>query len=45
MGAAGVLFMLPDILFGTPFIQVRTTQLLGFCMALPYIAYNVVRQA
>jgi len=45
MGAAGVLFMLPDILFGTPFIQVRTTQLLGFCMALPYIAYNVGRQA
>ena len=41
----GVLFMLPDILFGTPFIQVRTTQLLGFCLALPYVAANVGKAA
>ena len=44
MGAAGMLFMVPDILFGTPFIQQRTTQLLGFCFALPYVAYNVARR-
>jgi hypothetical protein len=45
MGTAGVLFMMPDIFFGTPFIQQRTTQLLGFCLALPYVAYNVMRCA
>ena len=44
MGAAGVLFMVPDLLFGTPFIQMRTTQLIGFCLALPYVAYHVARQ-
>jgi O-antigen ligase len=45
MGAAGVLFMLPDICFGTPFIQVRTTQLLGLCLALPYIAHHLRKAA
>lgn len=45
MGAAGVLFMLPDILFGTPFIQIRTTMLIGLCLALPYVAHNVARKA
>jgi len=43
MGAAGVLFMVPDLLFGTPFVQMRTTQLIGMCLALPYVAYHVTR--
>jgi hypothetical protein len=42
-GAAGLAFMLPDLLVGTPFPQVRTTQMLAFCMALPYVAMAVAR--
>ena len=30
--------MLPDILLGTPFPQVRTSQMLAVCLALPYLA-------
>jgi len=37
-GAAGLAFMLPDLLVGTPFPQVRTTQMLAVCLALPYVA-------
>jgi hypothetical protein len=37
-GVAGIAFMLPDILIGTPFPQVRTSQMLALCMALPYLA-------
>jgi hypothetical protein len=37
-GAAGVACMLPDLLVGTPFPQVRTTQMLAVCLALPYVA-------
>jgi hypothetical protein len=37
-GVAGIAFMLPDILVGTPFPQVRTSQMLAVCMALPYLA-------
>jgi len=37
-GVAGLAFMLPDLLVGTPFPQVRTTQMLAFCLALPYVA-------
>jgi hypothetical protein len=37
-GVAGIAFMLPDILVGTPFAQVRTSQMLAICMALPYLA-------
>jgi len=37
-GAAGLAFMLPDLLVGTPFPQVRTTQVLAICLALPYVA-------
>ena len=40
-GAAGLAFMLPDLLVGTPFPQVRTTQMLAICMALPYVAMAV----
>jgi hypothetical protein len=44
-GAAGLAFMLPDILVGTPVPQVRTTQMLAICMALPYIARQAARSA
>lgn len=37
-GVAGLAFMLPDMLIGTPIPQVRTTQMLAICMALPYLA-------
>jgi hypothetical protein len=37
-GAAGLAFMLPDLLIGTPFPQTRTTQMLAICLALPYVA-------
>jgi hypothetical protein len=40
-GAAGLAFMLPDLLIGTPFPQVRTTQMLALCLALPYVALAV----
>jgi hypothetical protein len=43
MGAAGVLFMVPDLLFGPIFTEMRTTQLFGFCLALPYIAFHGTR--
>ncbi|MEW6023513.1 MAG: O-antigen ligase family protein [Pseudomonadota bacterium] len=41
LGAAGVAalaFMIPDVLVGTPFPQVRTTQMLAVALALPYVA-------
>jgi len=44
-GVAGIAFMLPDILVGTPVPQVRTTQMLAICLALPYIALQAARGA
>lgn len=44
-GAAGLAFMLPDLLVGTPFPQVRTTQMLALCLALPYVAMAGMRAA
>jgi hypothetical protein len=44
-GLAGLAFMLPDILVGTPVPQVRTTQMMAVCMALPYIALQAMRAA
>lgn len=44
-GVAGIAFMLPDMLVGTPVPQVRTTQMLAICMALPYIALQVLGPA
>jgi hypothetical protein len=47
-GVAGLAFMLPDILVGTPIPQIRTSQMLALCMALPYLAMaasNAVRAA
>jgi O-antigen ligase len=40
-GVAGILFMLPDLIIGTPIPQLRTTQMVALCMALPYLAYGV----
>jgi hypothetical protein len=37
-GAAGMLFMVPTILFGTPVIEYRAMQLLALTFALPYCA-------
>lgn len=37
----GLLFMLPDFFGGTPIPQFRTTQLLGFCLALPFFVNHV----
>ena len=37
-GAAALAFMIPDVLVGTPFPQVRTTQMLAIALALPYVA-------
>jgi hypothetical protein len=42
-GVAGIAFMLPDLLVGTPVPQVRTTQMMAICMALPYIALQALR--
>lgn len=44
-GVAGVAFMIPDLLVGTPFPQVRTTQMLAFCIALPYLAMAMSKVA
>jgi hypothetical protein len=40
-GVAGIAFMLPDFRVGTPLPQVRTTQMLAVCLALPYVAMAV----
>jgi hypothetical protein len=44
-GVAGLAFMLPDFLIGTPIPQVRTTQLIALCLALPYVATAASRAA
>ena len=38
LGPAGILFILPTLLLGTPVIEFRTMQLLSLCLALPYLA-------
>jgi len=40
-GAGGLLFSLPNFLFGTPLIEFRTMQLLALMLALPYCAVAV----
>jgi hypothetical protein len=42
-GVAGVALMLPDFLVGTPIPQVRTTQMIALCLALPYLALAAQR--
>lgn len=44
-GAAGLAFMIPDLLIGTPFPQVRTTQTLALCLSLPYLALAAAQGA
>jgi O-Antigen ligase len=44
-GVAGLAFMIPDLLVGTPFPQVRTTQMLAICLALPYVAMAACQDA
>lgn len=44
-GAAGLAFMIPDLLIGTPFPQVRTTQMLALCLSLPYLALAAAQEA
>lgn len=44
-GAAGIAFMVTDVLVGTPFAQVRTSQMLAVCLALPYLAAAASRAA
>lgn len=43
-GASGMLFMVPDLLIGTPIPQLRTMLMYGLCLALPYVAAGA-RQA
>lgn len=44
-GVAGVLFVLPDWLVGTPVPQVRTMMMLGVCLALPFVAQRATAAA
>jgi hypothetical protein len=37
-GVAGVLFMVPDMLIGTPVPQVRTMMMIALCISLPFVA-------
>jgi len=43
--AAGMLYLVPDWLFGTPVIEFRTMQLFAVVLAMPYVVYAVSRQA
>ena len=40
---AGMLFMVPDMLLGTPIPQLRTTQLIALCLGLPLMIGMVFR--
>jgi hypothetical protein len=40
-GFAGFLFWVPTLLIGTPIIEFRTMTLLGFALAMPFIAVGV----
>lgn len=40
-GVAGMFFMVPTLLFGTPVIEYRTMQMLGLLLAMPYIVHAV----
>jgi O-antigen ligase len=37
-GVAALAFVIPDVLVGTPFPQVRTSQMIAIALALPYLA-------
>lgn len=42
VGMAGVLFLIPSFIAGTPTIEWRTMQLFGFALALPYAVHNAM---
>jgi hypothetical protein len=42
-GFAGFLFWIPSLLVGTPIIEFRTMLLLGFTLALPFVAVGMKR--
>ena len=42
-GFAGLLFLMPSFMGGTPIIEYRAMQMLGLCLALPYLTYGVYR--
>lgn len=42
-GVSGVLFMLPDLIIGTPITQIRTMQMIAFCLSLPYVAARLTQ--
>lgn len=42
-GLAGLLFLMPTFMGGTPIIEYRTMQMFGLCLALPYLTYGVCR--
>lgn len=44
LGIAGLLFMLPNWLVGTPVIEYRTMQLMALCTAMPYLVVAVAQQ-
>lgn len=41
---AGFLFLLPNLLMGTPIIEYRTMQLTGLVLAIPYLVYALHRK-
>ena len=43
--SCGLLLMVPDMVFGTPTIQIRTTQLIAFCLGLPFMVSLALRQS
>lgn len=45
LGIAGLLFMLPNWLIGTPLIEFRTMQMMALCTALPYLVVAVASRA
>jgi len=45
VGMAGVLFLAPSLIVGTPTIEWRTMQLFGFALALPYAVHNVTSRS
>jgi hypothetical protein len=42
-GLAGLAFVIPDFLVGTPLAQTRTMLMWGLCLALPFVARAAVR--
>lgn len=44
-GIGGALFFIPDLVIGTPVPQVRSMQMIAFCMALPYLAWRPAEQS